>query len=534
MNFEAFLTRADDEVLQELLGVRALRLLRALDPQGFSPARQRELLLTQSKAQDLLSDKKNRQLLLDLLRQEEAVQLCQVLGFDVGDPFGSLRGARFGNDQEAALLDFFELTKLPNEEVLEIEATRTIDPHYALFEHQAQAARKVLKDLHSGRRRTLLHMPTGSGKTRTAMNIIAQEFRRNPDAAIVWLAHSEELCEQAAAEFEKAWSFLGSHSIPVHRFWGGRSLDTSSIGGHFVVAGLPKMHALVRSNLKAIGEIGKYAGMVIIDEAHQAIAPTYQLILDALVEPFDETSLLGLSATPGRSWNDVDRDAELSDFFARKKVVLEIDGYDNPVEYLVDKGYLAKANFRPAFHETGFDLSDQDRLKIEEEFKVPRSVLENLAEDETRNLVILSSIEDLVQRHNRLVVFATTVEHSDLLAYVLSSRGFWAKSVTGSTPSQERTQILKEFKSASEEPRIVCNYGVLTTGFDAPQTSATVIARPTSSLVLYSQMVGRAIRGPEAGGNSEAEIVTVVDSALPGFGDVGEAFLNWEDVWESK
>jgi len=81
---------------------------------------------------------------------------------------------------------------------------------------------------------------------------------------------------------------------------------------------------------------------------------------------------------------------------------------------------------------------------------------------------------------------------------------------------------------------VLCNFGVLTTGFDAPQTSAVVISRPTRSLVLYSQMVGRAIRGPRAGGNREAEITTVVDTALPGFGDVAEAFTNWEDVWNEQ
>jgi superfamily II DNA or RNA helicase len=79
---------------------------------------------------------------------------------------------------------------------------------------------------------------------------------------------------------------------------------------------------------------------------------------------------------------------------------------------------------------------------------------------------------------------------------------------------------------------VLCNFGILTTGFDAPRTSAALIARPTTSLVLYSQMVGRAIRGIRAGGNEFATVVTAVDSGLPGFGDVGEAFLNWEDVWE--
>ena len=62
-------------------------------------------------------------------------------------------------------------------------------------------------------------------------------------------------------------------------------------------------------------------------------------------------------------------------------------------------------------------------------------------------------------------------------------------------------------------------------------TSAAIIARPTKSLVLYSQMVGRAIRGPKVGGTLDAEIWTVIDQNLPGFRDISEAFLNWEDVW---
>ena len=73
----------------------------------------------------------------------------------------------------------------------------------------------------------------------------------------------------------------------------------------------------------------------------------------------------------------------------------------------------------------------------------------------------------------------------------------------------------------------MCNYGVLTTGFDAPRTSAAVIGRPTLSLVLYSQMIGRALRGPKAGGNKYAEIVTAVDPEFPGFGKVEKAFRNW-------
>ena len=78
------------------------------------------------------------------------------------------------------------------------------------------------------------------------------------------------------------------------------------------------------------------------------------------------------------------------------------------------------------------------------------------------------------------------------------------------------------------------NYGVLTAGFDAPRTRCVIIARPTTSLVLYSQMAGRAMRGPKAGGNSKAEILTVADTNLPGFGSVADAFTNWEDLWSTN
>ena len=531
MNFAAFLTRADDGTLQTLLGTKVLRLLRALDPKSFTLARQRELLLSQIKPQELLANRSARKLLLDLLRPGEAKQLCQVLGLSDEDPYTTLGNARFDSNRTHGLLDYFELPILDAEISLEIEASREQAPIYPLFRHQADAARSCSHKLRTAGRRVLLHMPTGSGKTRTAMNIISEQLRQFPDRAVVWLAHSEELCEQAAAEFEKAWSVLGSHPVNVQRFWGNRDINLDAMRGSFVVAGLPKMFALVRRNLEAIGKIGKNSSLIIIDEAHQAIAPTYRLILDALVDPYPETALLGLSATPGRTWNNLDADEELSNFFNRQKVVLTVAGYDNPVTYLVDEGYLAKANFRSVLHETGFTLTEHDHSQVEERLEIPAEILQRLAEDEIRNLVILTELEHLAKRHRRIIVFATTVEHSDLLAYILRARGIWARSVTGATPASERSGTLAAFKDGATETKIVCNFGVLTTGFDAPQTSAALIARPTTSLVLYSQMVGRAIRGPKAGGNENAEIVTVVDSALPGFGDVEEAFLNWEDVW---
>ena len=116
-------------------------------------------------------------------------------------------------------------------------------------------------------------------------------------------------------------------------------------------------------------------------------------------------------------------------------------------------------------------------------------------------------------------------------SYVITTRATLDCSIFCRSAT-ERARLIAPGKDDTPEPQLLCNYGVLTTGFDAPRTSAALIARPTKSLVLYSQMVGRVIRGPRVGGNPAAEIVTVLDHNLPGFGSVAQAFTNWEDVWK--
>ena len=91
--------------------------------------------------------------------------------------------------------------------------------------------------------------------------------------------------------------------------------------------------------------------------------------------------------------------------------------------------------------------------------------------------------------------------------------------------------MISRFKSDEDEVIIMCNFGVLTTGFDAPKTSAVLIARPTLSIGLYSQMIGRGLRGPNAGGQKNSEIVVVQDLALDEFSDPGQTFFHWEEFW---
>lgn len=538
LSFDSLIARADEETLRDLLGPAATRLLLQLDPELTKPSRLRELLVAIRTPTDLIRNHRSRRVLFGMLSSAQAQSLVAALG---------ARGTK--NSTPYDLLNSLSISKGSSLEIrlhhvlgIPYDAPPTVKkatehlhtlPAYPLFPHQRRAAETVSALLGTGHKRVVLHMPTGSGKTRTAMSLIADHLRGSEPRIAVWLAYSEELCDQAAAEFEKAWGTLGNRPLPVFRFWGKNPIALGEHRDGLVVCSLDKIRASIKSEHQTWSRLADRARLVVIDEAHQALAPTYRQTIELLVDRHVDTALLGLTATPGRTWSDVDEDEKLADFFGHRKVTLHVPGYSNPVDYLIDQGYLAKARFEPLTYAGGLALSARDLEKIAESTDVPSDILERLAEDDARNLLILTRAEHLIRLHERVIVFATTAQHANTLAAVLTARNINAASITSETDAIVRKRLIAQFRSNDGQHRILCNFGVLTTGFDAPRISAAIIARPTKSLVLYSQMVGRATRGVLAGGNTEALIVTVVDSTLPGFGNMSEAFTNWEDVWSS-
>ena len=535
MKFSDLLSRADGSLLQDLIGASVVQLLFALDQERASPSSLRSILLELHPAPELLLTRAMRLQMLDLLRPAEAVDLLGHLSIAPGrDPFAQLASldVRRGSGVATLLLSFFGVAELEKEPPPPTPACE-VEGGYQLFPHQRTAALSASRMLAAAPHRVLLHMPTGSGKTRTAMSLVAGHMRSTEEGLVLWLAAAEELCDQAAEEFTKAWSRLGNRTTPIHRWWGAHTLPGGDLPREgFAVAGLARIYSRAIRDPAWLARLGDRTTLIVFDEAHQAIARTYRHIVEALVARRDGVGLLGLTATPGRTWNDVDADAELAEFFSKQKVTLQIPGYKNPVEYLVEEGYLARPSYKTIEHQ-GPELTELERGSLASQLDIPTSVLRKLADDHLRNLYIANAVRALARRHRRIIVFSTTVEHAEILAVVLRFHGIPTRSVTAATPGDERSAAIRWYKShAADETRVLTNFGVLTTGFDAPKTSATLIARPTKSLVLYSQMVGRAIRGERAGGNREAEIVTVVDTALPGFRSISEAFSNWEDVWQ--
>jgi DNA repair protein RadD len=534
---QQILSRADTPALFKWIGSDAGELVHLLDRRLESPANLLALVLGLRTEAGLLDDEVSRQDLLDLLRPAEAVELAQAItGSDakVVDAYAALRTVEFRRvGPRTALFAFFEVPLPAPVIVATPPAMSTCVPAYPLFPHQIDARERAHAAIEGELGRALLHMPTGAGKTRTAMNLVVDYLREGNGRVVVWLAHSEELCDQAVREFEKAWQVLGNRAVPIYRYWGAFDSALSSITDGVVVGGLAKLFARTKADSNVITGLATRKPFVVMDEAHQAIAPTYSLLLNILVPSNRGGRLLGLSATPGRTWNDVDADQRLAEFFGGQKIMLQIPGYDNPVQYLIDQQYLARATYRRLPCSSGVALTDIERQQLSENLELPESYLTRLGASAQRSLQIIVEIEKLASVHRRIIVFSASVRQSELLATVLAARGLRARSVTTKTRKDARAAIIDQYQCDDGQPFVLCNYGILTTGFDAPRTSAALIARPTMSLVLYSQMVGRAIRGLKAGGNAEAEIVTVVDPDLPGFDSVESAFSNWEDVWRT-
>lgn len=531
--FHQVLDSAPLGYVRELLGESACTLLDLLNGGSADEEMLRRVAASSISPEQLIAQPQERADFLTMLPEVKLHELAERLGWGGASNAGTFLGKiDWTADQRRALLGFLGLV-IDRASDIPTAFRRTTSPAYAMFPHQRRAARRIRELLYSGERRTVLHLPTGVGKTRTAMNLICDHLRDHEPTVVVWLARGRELLEQAAVEFERSWGALGNRDVSVIRMWGDTPADLEGISDGIVILGLDKAVSAAKSDRTFLDRLALNATLTVFDEAHQAVAPMYSRVVEALTLRRD-ASLLGLTATPGRTWADISADEQLSQFFARQKVMLEIDGYDNPVTALIEQGYLARPDFQTVAADSGVELSQRDQRAIAAAFDIPEALVEQLATNVQWNLQVVRTVLDLVKAHRRILLFAASVEHSRLLVATLSALGLDAEQVTAESSARHRDNVIARFKGPSSKPMVLSNFGVLTTGFDAPAASAAVIARPTKSLVLYSQMVGRVIRGPRAGGTPTCDVVTVVDPDLPGFGDVAEAFTNWEDVWNNK
>lgn len=522
----------------DFLGNDLVDLLTALDHENANTENLSKLVINRFGAYELLvKNKESRKNVFQTLSKVEAKELCNSLVLEIDDePWQPLMAmSSVSNHHEKKILAFFgHPDSTPPAESPVGPSSSEVVPNYPLFNHQIAASKELWDYLiEIPYPRAVLHMPTGSGKTRTAMNIICKFIRDNDDGVVVWLANGLELCSQAADEFEKAWGFLGNRPVKVHRRYGRYKGSFEEISDGLLVTSYGTLHSKVTSETDAVVALSGNTKLVLVDEAHQAIAPTYKEAIQ-LLSCNSSTAIFGLTATPGRDTVDTEKDVQLAEFFRYKKVNLHIPGYDSPVKYLQDEGYLAQVDYSHVqWDPNNFELSPEEEQNLQNGFDLTNAQLKRMGKDVQRNLLIFERLMKEIDNGRKIIFFACSVEHSELISGILAAHGIESASITQNTPPAVRDAAIDDFALAGSKTQVLCNYGILATGFDAPSADCAFISRSSNSVLLYNQMVGRVARGPKTKppGTERCLVITVKDK-IRGFNSIQEGFEHWEEIWD--
>ena len=317
--------------------------------------------------------------------------------------------------------------------------------------YQGEAVAAIEDEWGKGVKRTLLVLPTGTGKT-ICFAKVTEDCVRMGDRVLI-LAHRGELLDQARDKIAKATG-LGC-SI--------EKAEESCLDSFFRVT-VGSVQTLMRpSRLERFKP--DYFNTIIIDEAHHALSPSYRNVLDY----FDEAKVLGVTATPDRG--DMKNLGEVFDTLA----------YEYRITEAIRQGYLCKIKaltipLKLDISKVGISAGD---------YKV--------GEIGTALDPYLDQIADQMAEHcmdKKTVVFLPLIATSQKFRDILNDRGFKAAEVNGE--SEDRAEILADFEAGKYN--VLCNSMLLTEGWDCPSVDCIVVLRPTKVRGLYCQMVGRGTR----------------------------------------
>lgn len=437
-----------------------------------------------------------------------------------------------------------------------VESVESFDKFYELLDYQYIIRQRALNILTSpyGLRRFLIHMPTGTGKTKTATHIICHHYNYNLNkkGLIIWIAHTSELLQQAYDTFRGVWKNIGNGSINMYKLWGDYNIEDADNLNGFMVCGIQKLQSINNNNPELLDKLISQARLIVYDEAHKASAPETRQVVEKFMirtSNSEDRALMGLSATPGKTTEDSFDNQLLVSMFGNK--IIEIDtklmnavnmsaqeAINTPAEkdvirYFQNRGVLSKIKKEELVYEEGLSDAEINKIKIVatangyDDFS--KAVLEKIGKNKSRNLRIMQRLRELNRDGIPTIVFACSVQHGQLLSAMLTLEDIPNALVVGNMSSKERAESIRRFKDREDKLNILINYEVLTTGFDATNIECVFIARPTQSVVLYSQMLGRGLRGPQMGGNEECLLIDVKDN-LKQFNE-NMAFSHFANYW---
>lgn len=301
----------------------------------------------------------------------------------------------------------------------------------------------------------LIQLPTGSGKTVIFWSFLKE--KKIPSALII--VPSIQLLYQI---YETGLDFFYKDSISRK---GGNKNES-----------VKKYHICVVNSLFNefyLNSIIDKFDYIIIDEAHRSLSKSYMDVLKIAKDNNPDIKLIGLTATPERT--DCKSLLKIFDFLSYKKEILD----------LIEQNYLSDIkSFRI---KTNIDLHN---LKFHHGDYSTSSLIKFLDNDQRNNLIFNAYNEFAIDK--KTLVFCININHSIKIADFFNQKGISAAHIDGSFSEKERRKVLDDFRSG--KIKVLTNCQLLTEGFDEPSIEALIIARPTSSKTLYTQMVGRGLR----------------------------------------
>jgi DNA repair protein RadD len=341
---------------------------------------------------------------------------------------------------------------------------------FTLRPYQQEAVDATLKHFRQSDESAVIVLPTGAGKS-----LVIAELARLARRRILVLTHVKELVEQNHAKYESYGLTGGVFSAGLKRKDNRHQVTFASVQS-------------VAANLDQFRD--EYS-LVIIDECHRVSGEDtsqYQRIIELLRQQNDSLKVLGLTATPYRlamGW--------IYRYHYRGFVRGDEDKpfqhciYELPLSFMINRGYLTKPELvNAAVAQYDFSALPRDRFGEYAE----KDVNQLLGKHKRVTRAIIEQVMELAAGRKGVMIFAATVDHAREITGYLPEHE--TALVTGATDMKERAELIQRFKQ--RQLKYLVNVSVLTTGFDAPHVDFIAILRPTQSVSLYQQIVGRGLR----------------------------------------
>lgn len=342
---------------------------------------------------------------------------------------------------------------------------------YKLRPYQQEAVDKTIQYFQKKRDPAVIVLPTGAGKS-----LVIAEMAKIAKGRVLVLAHVKELVEQNHTKYESYKLEAGIYSAGLNRKESHQKVIFGSI----------------QSVARASENFFKDFTLLIIDECHRVSMEgdtQYQDVIKKLKAESPNLCILGLTATPyrlGLGW--IYEYNHLGIIQSKQEKFFKQCIYELPLEYMIKNKFLTPP-VKIDIPVTSYDFSE---LTQKNRMYTVAEIEQLIKQQKRLTPLIIKNIIDITNKYKRqgVMIFSSSVNHAkEILGYLPDNN---AKVVLGDTDDTQRDQIINEFKN--KEFKYLVNVSVLTTGFDAPHVDVIAILRPTESVSLYQQIIGRGLR----------------------------------------